>query len=244
MARAATLHRGDEGVGGLAGEVLSLAAGAAFTLGLFLAVAGFEDAGPPPVEADFADLRALSLPLEAPPPRPLEAPPAGESAAPFAGLEIGPTESPVKIAVVPPDLRELIPAPAAAPAAVIQPARLYTDFKPRTELGGDLSRIFQAHEVDKKPSVISRPAPRIPPLVRDRAETLRVTLLVVIDPRGAVTSIRILQSSGNPRFDAIIVGDVRDAWVFSPAVKRGKNVRCMIQQSVRVNWSSDSPFEL
>lgn len=243
MAGEATVPQFEEGAGGAGGEALSLAVGALFTLGLFLAIAGFEDTSPPVAPDEIEDLRAMSIPLEAPPPKPLETQPVAEAAAPFAGLEIGPTDSPVKIAVVPPDLRELIPAPAAAPAATIQPARLYTEFKPQGEIGGDLQRIFQQHEVDKKPTVLSRPSPRIPPLVRGRAETLRISLLVVIDARGGVSSIRVLQGSGNPRFDAIIVADVREAWVFSPAVKKGKNVRCMIQQSVRVNWVNDTPFE-
>lgn len=233
----------EQDAGGLLEEALSLTVGAVFTLGLFLAIAHFEDTEPAAIPADIEDLRAMSVPLEAPPPRPVETMPATEAAAPFAGLEIAASDSPVKIAVVPPDLRDLVPASTAAPAATIQPARLYTEFKPQTDISGDLQRIFQQHEVDKKPTVLSRPSPRIPSVVRGRAETLRVSLLVLVDAKGGVSNIRILQSSGNPQFDAIIISDVRHAWVFSPAVRKGRHVRCLVQQTVRVNWIADSPFE-
>jgi hypothetical protein len=31
-------------------------------------------------------------------------------------------------------------------------------------------------------------------------------------------------------------------WVFSPAVKNGRNVRCLIEQGITVQWSAGSVF--
>lgn len=224
-------------------ETLSLLLGAGFTLALFLGIAHFAEPGALAPEADFTELRVMSIPLETPPPRPVETPPETVAASPFAGLEIGASDSPVRIAVVPPDLSQLLPVNTTAPAAKIEPAQLYTGFKPRTEIGGDFSRIFQQHEVDQRPAVVSRPKPYIPPVVRGNADTLRISVLILIDTRGAVTSTRVLQGSGNEHFDRIILRDIREAWVFSPAMKRGHKVRCLVQQNVRVVWAGGSPFD-
>ena len=244
MASSAAILPAPEGrVARAVGELLSLVLGAGFTLALFLSIAHFQATDAPEPEPDIADLRALSVPLEAPPPRPVETPPVTGTASPFAGLEIGASDSPVRIAVVPPDLTQLLPVNASAPAAQIQPAQLYTEFKPRTELGGDFARIFQQHEVDQRPTVVSRPKPFIPPVVRGNAKTLRISVLILIDTRGAVASTRVLQGSGNPHFDKIILHDIRHAWIFSPAMKKGHKVRCLVQQNVRIVWEGGSPFD-
>jgi len=234
----------DAGAGQAGTEALSALLGAGFTLGLFLAIAHFE-AGPAEAETvDLMELRSMAVPLDTPPPRPTETPPLTDGGSPLAGLDIAPAESDVKIAVVPPDLDQFMPVPTAAPAANIQPAQLYTEFKPRMEIESDFSRVFQTHEVDQRPAVLARPTPFIPPAVRGNAETLRVTVLIMVDTRGAVGSVRIVNPSGNDQFDAIIVRDIREAWVFSPAVRKGRKVRCLLQQSVRVNWDGQrSPFE-
>lgn len=224
-------------------EGACLLLGAGVTLTLFFGVAHFAALDEPAPETGFADLRAMSLPMEAPPPRPVETPPVAVAATPFAGLEVSATDSPVRIAVVPPDLSQLLPATTTAPAAKIEPAQLFTQFKPRTDIGGDFSRIFQQHEVDQRPTVLSRPKPYIPPVVRGNAETLRISVLLLIDTHGAVNSIRVLQPSGNEHFDAIILRDIREAWVFTPAMKNGHKVRCLVQQNVRVVWSGGSPFD-
>jgi outer membrane biosynthesis protein TonB len=67
-------------------------------------------------------------------------------------------------------------------------------------------------------------------------------VLILIDTRGAVTSVRQLQGSGNQYFDEIILRDIRESWVFSPAMKKGHKVRCLVQQNVRVVWENGSIF--
>lgn len=72
-----------------------------------------------------------------------------------------------------------------------------------------------------------------------------MTLVLIIDTAGAVQSIRVLKSSGNLKFDNIVLECVRDEWEFSPAVRKGKKVRCMVQQLVWYKWTdSGSPFTL
>lgn len=224
-------------------EALSIALGAGVTLVLFLSVAHFAGTGEKAEEADIAEMRAMSIPLETPPPRPAETPPVPVASSPFAGLDIAAADSPVRIAVVPPDLSSLLPVNTVAPAAKIDPAQLYTEFKPRTEIGGDFSRIFQQYEVDQRPAVVSRPKPYVPGAVRGGADTLRISVLILVDTRGGVSSVRVLQGSGNKYFDAIILRDMREAWVFSPAMKKGHAVRCLVQQNVRVEWNGNSPFD-
>ncbi len=236
------LSRSSAGANALA-ETLSLALGAGVTLLLFVGVARFDGQAPTAPEPDLTELHVASLPPEIPPPRPAETPPVAATAQPFAGLETGANASPVRIAVVPPDLSRLLPVDTIAPAAKIEAAKLYTELKPRIELNDDASRIYQAAEVDQRPEALSRPKPFIPPIVRNFAKSLRVFVVVLIDARGAVKNVRVLESSGNPYFDAIIVRDIQDAWVFSPAVKNGQKVRCLIQQNVRVEWVSSSHFE-
>ena len=69
------------------------------------------------------------------------------------------------------------------------------------------------------------------------------SVLILIDPRGAVSNVRLLQGSGNKYFDAILLRDIREAWVFSPAMKKGHKVRCLVQQNIRVDWTANTPFD-
>jgi TonB family protein len=236
------LPRHSAGANALA-ETLSLMLGAGVTLLLFIGVAHFDGQAPAALEPDLTELHVASLPPEIPPPRPVETPQVVTTVLPFAGLETGANASPVRIAVVPPDLSRLLPVDTIAPAAKIEAARLYTDLKPRIEISEDTARIYQSAEVDQRPAALSRPKPYIPPIVRNSAKSLRVFVVVLIDTHGTVKNVRVLESSGNPYFDAIIVRDIQDAWIFSPAVKNGQKVRCLIQQNVRVEWVSSSHFE-
>jgi TonB family protein len=68
-----------------------------------------------------------------------------------------------------------------------------------------------------------------------------VTLLFVVDANGAAGNVRVVKTSGNPEFDALIIENVKE-WEFSPAIKKNKRVKCLVQQPVVVKWSSGSPF--
>jgi TonB family protein len=142
-----------------------------------------------------------------------------------------------------PDLMSLMPDVQIAPSATIQQENLYSSLKPQIDSGlGDFNRVFQQHEVDEKPTVLARPNPVVPRYVRGTAKALRVSMLIVVDTKGGVDSVRVLDSSGNEEFDAILIRDVRESWVFKPASKKGRRVRCLLQQTVRVTWEAGSPF--
>lgn len=228
----------------LVDEVWSVVIGLGFTMALFMGIAGFAGAEgeEPPVEIE--DLRVMSMPFDTPPPKVVETPEVAAPVAPLAGIEVAASDSPVRISVPPPDMSALMPDVQVAPAATIQTGQFYSGLKPTIDVGaGDLDRVFQHHEVDRRPGVLSRPNPRVPKYVRRDAKTLRVSLLIVVDTKGGVDSVRVLDPSGNPEFDEIVMRDVREAWYFTPAMKNGRNVRCLIQQAVRVSWNGGSPFE-
>ncbi len=223
-------------------ELLCLGVGLAVTLVLFTAMAFFQH-GKAEAQAEVADV-AMAAPTFVPPPPPTpEQPKVADDQPPVTGIEIAAAESPVHIAVVPPDLEKIIPPSDLPPKATIQFNQLFTDFKPNAGAMGTEERIYQQNEVDQAPVAVTKTIAHVPNRTRDNASTLRVTLLLVVDTEGQVTNIRVLRPSGNPKFDSIVLECVRDEWAFSPAIKRGKKVKCMVQQLVWYKWS-ESKFTL
>jgi len=226
------------------GLAASLLAGGAITIAMFVGMAHYEaveSSEPPP---EIQDLRVISVPMEAPPPRPTVDQTVGvEGLSAIAQLPIEASpNSAVHVAVVPPDLAALYPPEEGIPPARIEVSNLFTEFKPQTDLAVSSQRIYQQSEVDRIPTVKYRAAPFIPPIVRGDAEMLRVTLVLVLDTRGTVTSARLMKSSGNRYFDNIVMDSVKTTWEFTPAMKNGKLVRCMLQQTVTVTWDRRSLF--
>lgn len=239
-----TILRRLRGPDSLGEELACLLAGASFTLLLFLGLARFETPGTLVPPAPIEDLRAVAIPLEPPPPPArMELTEPTEPAAGLAGLEISAAESPVRIAVVPPDLAALFPPTEVAPPAQIQVGQLIPELKPRITTEADFRQVFQQSDVDRIPTVLFRAVPRIPSWVRRNAQVLRVTLLLVVNEKGFVTSIRLLKPSGNPEFDEIVSECVKEEWVFTPAVKAGRKVKCLLQQAVTMRWERGSHFE-
>jgi TonB family protein len=244
MSETMPLSRIHDGAEYRSDDVLGVLMGLSFTFVLFLAIASFEDTSSVEPVAEIEDLRPMSIPMDAPPAKPVERPQEIASPVPLMGIEVAAADSPVKITVVAPDITELMPDVEIAPSAVIQTEQLYTNFKPQIDSGlGDNQRVYRQSEVDERPKVLSRPNPNVPKVVRGRATMLRISLLIVVDTKGSVESIRVLDSSGNEGFDEIIIGDVKKLWVFTPAAKKGRKVKCMLQQTVRVTWEAGSPFE-
>jgi TonB family protein len=228
--------------GGFKRNALSLVLGVGVTLALFLGIAHYERGAPanPPVEVD--DLRVAVMPVS-PPPVPVPPVETQPQAAPLAGFEYSPTDSPVSIAVSPPDLDRLLPEDLSkAPPVTAQFNLRLADLRPKMDLLNDAQHIYQKGEVDRPPNVLSRTNPQVSSRVRDNADVLRVTLLVVIDTEGEAGNVRMTKSSGNPEFDAIMAEYIR-SWVFSPAIKGGRKVRCMIEQRITIQWKSGSPFQ-
>jgi TonB family protein len=232
--------------GGWREELVSVLAGAGFTCALLFGLAYLANSTPPPPPAAIADLRIMTAPLDPPPPPPpvteVSAPP--DVSSPFSGLEVGSSSSSVKIAVVPPDLDALIPRQAEMPRATIDVGRFYTSFRPKMDPIQDFQRVYQPSEVDQRPVRQITTIPRIPDRVRDDAASLSVTLLIVVSEKGEATNVRVARSSGNPQFDAIIVRCVQEEWGFTPAVRKGKRVKCLTEQPYTVQWTAGSPFRI
>jgi TonB family protein len=236
-----SLHPGESG--GLRDLVAGPLLGAGFTLVLFLGLAWLKSSGPEIPQADLIDLPSVAMPMEVPPPVPELAPP--DAVAPvteIAAFESGDTSSPVKVTVAPPDISELLPIHTAAPSLKVLNRMLPVNLKPRMDVSSELQRIYQQSEVDQRPKILSESNPFIPPVVRRNATTLRVTLLFVVDTSGTVESVRIIESSGNAPFDDIVADCVKSKWIFSPAMRHSKRVKCMVQRAIIVNWRL-SPFE-
>lgn len=227
-------------------ELAGWIGGLAFTFLLFFGMAHVEHAGADPMPAAIEDLRMVSVPLEPPPPPPVHvAEPAPAGIPPLTGIELGASDSTVRLAVVPPDLERLVPAPALPPRAAVPFARFHTEFKPRIDIEADVRHVYQESEVDKVPVALVRVAPPVANRLFGDARSLRVVLLLLIEPTGRVSSARVAQSSGQPEFDAIVARTVKESWEFTPAIKRGKRVRCLAAQPFRVNLAGgSSPYEL
>lgn len=220
--------------------------GAGFTFLLFFAMAHLEHVGTGEAPAEIEDLRMAAIPFEPPPPppRPAEPAPPPVEMPPLAGIELGASDSALRIAVVPPDLETLVQATPTPPRALVPFSHFHTEFKPHVEVQADVRHVFQESEVDKVPTAIVRVAPAVPNHLFGDARSLRVVLLLLIEPNGRVSSARVSQSSGRPEFDTLVAQTVKESWEFTPALRRGKKVRCLAQQPFRVNLGGGSPYEL
>ena len=228
---------------GLAQRIVGLFLGVAFTFVLFLGIAHYEKGTPARPPPPLDDLKVTLMPVE-PPPLPVTPSDPLPDMTPMAGFDLSPTESAVKITVSPPNLSELMPEEMSkAPPADAHIGPLLTDLKPKMAFQYDPQHVYQKSEVDRAPEILERPDPQVSSRVRDNASVLRVTLVVVIDANGSVGHIRLTKTSGNPEFDKLMIESMGE-WVFSPAMKNGKKVRCLIEQAIAVQWSAGSQFRI
>ncbi len=224
---------------GIGHTALSVIGGVGFTLILFLGITHFQNTTPAVAPLEFDDLRTVAIPLEPPPSRVVHPERAEPAITSVTGFDAAPSDSPVKIAIVPPDLAALFPT-TAAPAAVIPVGQLYSDFKPGVYLGGYGQHIFQVSEVDQVPRVLHTVMPAVSAsmIVKGSAH---VSVIVVVDANGVVSRATLAQTCGNPVLDEIMLQNIKE-WTFSPAVKRGKPVKCLIQQGYRIQLPRASMF--
>lgn len=220
-------------------NAISFATGGGFTLCLFLSIAHFlrtqEKTAAAPAMLEDLDTVMVALPPPPPPPKAEEKPllvPEASEAIPL-GFAEEPSASPVKIAPSPPNIDQLLPMSAPPTHLVASVTDFDPSFTPKLDLNFDNDHIFQKSEVDKMPLVISRPDPEVPASVLGSNGVRTVVVLFVVDTHGATGKVRILRSSDSPEFDAIVAESIQE-WTFSPAIRKGKPVRCMIQQQVKV----------
>lgn len=220
--------------------------GVAFTFCLFFLLAHLERKSSEESAPSFVDLQTISLPPPPPPPSAARSDPMTEpqDVVPLTGIEIESSAGGVKIAVAPPEVAFAMPPARPIPPAAISLGSLSTVVKPGSAPAFDEGHIFQQNEVDQVPVALTREAPNVPYAVYRGAPELSVLLLIVLEADGRASSVRIAKSSGNPAFDTIVAETVRTRWAFSAAVRKGKNVRCLLQQSFRIRFSARSPFQL
>jgi TonB family protein len=230
-------------------NTISVVLGAGFSLGIFLSIAHFlraqEDSAQAPATVDDLETVTLAMPPPPPPPKAEEKPVVATelSDAIALGLAEEPSASPVKIAPSPPNLEELLPM-AQVPAQIATGAvGLESDLKPTLALTFDENRVYQKSEVDKPPYPTSRVEPSVPARLLGESRRRTVVVLFVVDTRGAVGNIRVLRSSDDADFDEIVTNSISE-WTFSPAIKRGKAVRCLIQQQITVQMEQRDVFSL
>lgn len=230
-------------------NVISLGLGAGFTLCIFLSIARFlraqEAAGGTPETTDDLAMMTLAMPPPPPPPkaeeRPVENPELSEAIA--LGLAEEPGASPVIIAPSPPSPDELLPLTQMPAQVITGTFDLDSSFKPTLDVTFDQDHVFQRSEVDKPPVVLSRPDPAVPRSILGDGGRRSVVVLFVVDARGAVGNVRVLRPSNHAEFDSIIAESVCE-WRFSPAIRKGKPVRCLIQQQVTVEMDARDIFSL
>jgi protein TonB len=214
--------------------------------GLILVVLAFlrapRETGP---AAEVYTARLVTLPFDEPPPPPREQAP--QEPGPIVGpmrLEITP-EAASAVHLKVPDFpladAEMPPPPArAVVAARFDPAKSIA----RPVAVDDLPdrRIFSREEVDQRPMVVYRVKPKLSEKKVKAMATPRVVLLLVVETDGSVGDVRLMHSSGEEDFDQTNMEAVRE-WQFSPAILKGRKVRCWVEQMVTVKVSDASPFE-
>ncbi len=229
-------------------EGAALVLGVLFTAALFVALARVEAWAPEPALVAGDDLRRVPGPVPLPPPPPPVSAPRPEAdladALPLGGLELGPSDSPVTVAVVPPDFEALLPT-AAPVAARTQPPPPAAELAARLNLTADVGRVYQENEIDQRVRAIVRTVPDVPAEVSADAASLRVLLLLLIDPQGRVLNARLVESSGRRGFDEVVARCVEAEWRFTPPTRRGRKVKVLAQQAIRINFrTGGSPFSL
>jgi hypothetical protein len=124
-------------------RILGFFLGTGFTFLLFLGIAHYEKGTPPAPRPELDDLHVVAV-LSEPPPLPVKPVETVPDLTPLAGFEYAPAESPVKVAVSPPELSAILPEDLSkAPPANVRVGWLRTDFKPKMDFLFDPQHIYQ-----------------------------------------------------------------------------------------------------
>lgn len=102
--------------------------------------------------------------------------------------------------------------------------------------------IFEHSEVDRPPLLRYSRAPEVPNELR--GDKVEVIAFYYVSDKGRTANHSILDSSStDPRYGNLAVDAIK-AWRFRPAQKDGKAVPCWVQQTIKFNRGSTSPFTL
>lgn len=130
----------------------------------------------------------------------------------------------------------VLPAPAdPLPQAVVvasQPAVAAPDSPdPAAEPAAD-DDIPDAEGIDRPPRELGRTKPRYPAAARQLGQEGEVTLKLLINARGEVEQIRVLDVVGHHSFERAVLAVARQ-WRFSPPLHRGRPVRVWAVKTVK-----------
>jgi len=186
----------------------------------------------------------VALPFDEPPPARELVPP---QCTPIVGpirLEVAATASSVHIQVPDEPLLAVDHRPPPARAAVAARFDLAQSAVRPTQDDGDLAgrRIFSRNEVDQRPMVLQRVTPNINFAKVRQMATPRVVLLLAVNTDGSVGDVRLMRGSKDEDFDLSVIDAIHE-WRFSPAIRKGRKVRCWVEQGVSVNVTGGTPFE-
>ncbi len=146
--------------------------------------------------------------------------PAGSrpGSAPLADGHVETTNDPPQMA--PPDERPL-EAPRSTPTQEV-------DRKPPSDSGAD----GMSAGVDRPPTVAHLPRPIYPRMSQRLGEQGMVILSALVDERGHVCDIRVVQSPGHPRLVRAAIDALKVAR-FDPARRDGRTVSCWVAVPIR-----------
>ncbi len=228
------------------GIAVGVGVGCAAAILSVLAATRFDSSEEAKPEEAFV-VRRVSVPLDAPPPiEVIEVPVAVGAVGPLR-LEIAAAPAGALQIQVPEDaplLRVEESPPPARPSVDARFDIANTSFRPAMDFAEmDSRHVFERNEVDQPPLVLQRVEPRIGDSEARGVATPRTTVLLIVNTDGSVGDLRVVQSSHDARFDRRVVEAIR-YWQFSAAVRKGRKVRCWVQQSITIRVSDASPFSV
>jgi TonB family protein len=221
--------------------IVSAGCSIAFTLSIFYGISQIQKIHSIRAVTHYDDLRAVILPVDTPPPPSHPTETTLVTIGTPVQFEVAAQASPIKIQIAP---LPVILADAAAPMAhpgVVARFELGAGVV-RPELTNEPNHVFDTSDVDQEPAVNYRKIPEVAASIFQRLPRPHVTLLFIVTAEGKVKDPHLLKSSGDAEFDQIMLDMIVD-WEFRPAVRKGKTVRCWIQQGVQITMGSQSRFQ-
>jgi TonB family protein len=91
---------------------------------------------------------------------------------------------------------------------------------------------FKPNEVDTKPKLIRGDSPQYPPIAQRKNVKGWVILQFVVNTRGLVEDVRVLEAEPEGIFDKAAL-ETAESYKFKPAEKNGKAVNCILKQRIR-----------
>jgi protein TonB len=195
-------------------------------------------------ESEIHVARLAAFPIDVPPPPSTSTPVVAVPLASPIQLEIAASASAVRLRVPEvPLLAVDAPPPLARPSVMARFDLARSAVRPVQE-DADLEsrRVFDRRDVDQRPMVLQRVNPAINYTKVRNMDTPRVTVLLVVNIDGTVGDVRVMNSSQDQEFDETIMATIRE-WRFSPAVRKGRKVRCWVEQAISVRVTGGSVFE-